>query len=178
MWLAVVGLFACVCGCSVKEVPAGALIVDRVDVIGAEKVDGDALEKRIATSETVHALGGLLEAIPILSYVDALTVEYRTYDRLVLDRDLERVRRWYRARGFYDAEVRAGRVIETEDGHARVEIELSEGEPVLLESAELSFPAWRGALRANAALVDLVTKYPRRTDREPRGTPAFRRGSL
>lgn len=159
MWLAVVGLGASSCACSAREVPAGALIVDRVDVLGAEKVDDEQLKERIATAETSHALGGLLAAMPILSYVDALTVEYRTFDRLVLDRDLERVRRWYRARGFYDAEVRAGRVVETEEGHVRIEIVVVEGEPVSIEKVTLSFPDWQRAFRANAALVDMVSAY-------------------
>ncbi len=162
-----------VVGCSVKEVPAGAQIVDRVDVIGAEKVDEDAMKERIATGKTEHALGGLLAAIPMLTYVDALTVEYRTFDRLVLDRDLERIRRWYRARGFYDAEVSAGRVVKTEEGHVRVEIVVNEGEPVLIEQAELSFPDWRRALRANAALVDIVARYQREPIEAPEVAPRF-----
>ncbi len=159
--------------CSVREVPVGALIVDRVDVIGAEKADPDELVKRLATSKTKHALGGLLAAIPVLSYVDALTLEYHTLDSLILDRDLERVRRWYRARGFYDAEVRAGRVVRTEEGHVRVEIVVFEGEPVLLGSVKLDFADWRRAFRVNSALVDRVASYQAEPIAAPERAPRF-----
>jgi outer membrane protein insertion porin family/translocation and assembly module TamA len=157
----------------VKEVPPGALIVDRVDIIGAETVDDDDLKERLATAKTKRALGGLLAAVPMLTYVDALTVEYRTYDPLVLDRDLQRVKRWLRARGFYDAQVRAGRVVKTEEGHVRIEIEVTEGKPVLIESAKLDFPDWRGAMRLNAEMNDLVRAYTQEPVEGLESSPRF-----
>jgi outer membrane translocation and assembly module TamA len=163
----------CTCACSVKHVPPGALIIDRVDVIGAEKADEDELGDRIATSPTHHALAGLLEAIPTLTYFDALTVQYHTFDKLVLERDLQRVRRWYRARGFYDAEVRAGRVVDTDEGHVRVEIVVSEGEPVTVGAVEIVFRGAEPNEESVAALTELVTAYRQEPIDEAEPAPRF-----
>lgn len=146
-------------GCTVKELPAGSRVIDRVDIHGADKVPEKEVAERIATSETKHALFGILQGTPMLTVFDAMTVEYHTYDRLVLERDLERIRRFYRARGFYDAEVLAGRVVRTEGNHVRVEIEVREGEPVLLGEVALDFPDWRKAFRANVEMLKLVDDY-------------------
>jgi outer membrane protein insertion porin family/translocation and assembly module TamA len=133
-------LLAIVCaGCSVKTVPPRSTLVDRVDVITADKprVAGDDVKKRLVTRATSHFLPfQILAGVPVLGMFDALTVEYATFDRFVLQRDLDRVRRYYRSRGFYEAQVSAGRVVTTEKGHVRVEIVVREGEPVLIGSVE------------------------------------------
>ncbi|MCA9623827.1 MAG: BamA/TamA family outer membrane protein, partial [Myxococcales bacterium] len=140
-------LLVVLAACSTRRLPAGSIIVDRVDIQGVEKVEAQAIEEKIATAETKRALWGVLEGTPLLTVVDAMLVEYQTYDPLILERDLERVRRFYRARGFYDTIVRAGRVIREEKGdHVRIEIEVVEGEPVLIESVDLVFDDWTEAL--------------------------------
>jgi outer membrane protein insertion porin family/translocation and assembly module TamA len=171
--LAIVALAALASGCSAKQVPRGALIIDRVDVIGAEKADEDELADRLATSRTRHALGGLLAAIPVLTYFDALTVEYHTLDKLVLERDLQRVRRWYRARGFYDAEVRAGRVVHTEEGHVRVEIVVHEGEPVTIGDVELVFEGRRAPRVVTEVLREVAASYRREPTEDGEEGPRF-----
>jgi hypothetical protein len=144
-------------GCTTKALPPGSVVIDRVDVHGAEKVDGDDVEEKIATSETKRALWGVLEGTPLLTLLDAMLVEYHTYDRLVLERDLKRVRRYYQARGFYETRVEAGRVMPTKRGHVRVEIVVEEGPPVLIEDVTFDFPDWKRSFNANAVMVTEVT---------------------
>lgn len=57
-------------------------------------------------------------------------LEYSTYDQHVLSRDLLRIERSLRARGYYEAKVVAARVIRVNDHKVHVEIEVAEGEPV------------------------------------------------
>src|SRR5687768_11234292 len=137
-------LLACACalgvatGCAVKPLPKDACtrpdlsgcIIEDVEVLENDVVaDGD-IEGKIATAETSRVLEGTMEHVPILSAWDRLTVEYELFDRFVLERDLARVERYYRARGFYEAHARAGRVIKLEDRKVRVEIVVDEGPPV------------------------------------------------
>ena len=163
----------CVASCTVRPLPPGSRVIDRVDIHGAELVDPDDIKNKIATTETKRALWGILEGTPILTVIDAMTVEYHTYDRLVVDRDMERIRRFYRARGFYDAEVAAGRVVRTQGNHVRVAIIVREGEPVLIEDVDFDFPGWSDAFEANAALVDIVQDYRRGEPSDGEPLPRF-----
>jgi outer membrane protein insertion porin family/translocation and assembly module TamA len=168
-----------VLGCSPSwEVPKNALVIDRVEVEGAEAVDGDDVEAHIATAETARILGGVLEGVPIFTALDAVTVEYRVFDQAVLDRDLERVRRYYRARGFYDALVRAGRVVRQRRGHVRVEIVVDEGLPVLLEDAQLVLPGWEHAMETFGAMVAVVNEYRTEPVEDAEELPRFDEGRL
>src|SRR6185295_5371786 len=82
----------------------------------------------------------------------------------VLERDLVRIERIYRARGFYEANVRAGRVERTKEGHVRVTIVVHEGPRVNvgevrfenvatmpLDDSSVLFPAVRRDLRPGRA---------------------------
>ncbi|WP_437571219.1 autotransporter assembly complex protein TamA [Sorangium sp. So ce542] len=113
---------------------------------GDEVISGDELADRIATAESSHLLGGALEPVPILSIWDALTVEYERFDRFVLERDMARIERYYRARGFYNARARAARVQRTggpgKEGRVRVRIVVSEGQPVKIASVDLQWRDW------------------------------------
>jgi outer membrane protein assembly factor BamA len=160
-------------GCTVKTLPPGSRVIERLDVHGAHSVDVDKLKKRIATSETKHALYGILEGTPILTVFDAMTVEYRTYDRLVLDRDLQRVRRYYHARGFYDVTVRAGRVVQTKGARVRVSIIVDEGEPVLIEKAELEFANAKDLPVIHAQLSAALAGYANGETKSGEPAPRF-----
>jgi outer membrane protein assembly factor BamA len=94
-------------------------VVDEIEIRGAENLDTDPLVEGLATSET-----------PLLFGVIPRVLEYSTYDRAVLARDLERIERWLRARGYYEAKVTAARVVHTDDHYVRVEIDVHEGELV------------------------------------------------
>jgi outer membrane protein insertion porin family/translocation and assembly module TamA len=64
------------------------------------------------------------------------------YDRNVLSRDLDRVERYYRARGYYEAKVTAARVLEpdinddTDVKHVRIELRVDPGKPVIVSKVE------------------------------------------
>jgi outer membrane protein assembly factor BamA len=59
---------------------------------------------------------------------------YDEYDRNVLSRDLARVERYYRARGYYEAKVIASRVLQIDARHVRIEIRVTPGKPVLVRA--------------------------------------------
>jgi outer membrane protein insertion porin family/translocation and assembly module TamA len=112
-------------GCA--SVPEGRLVVDVVQIQGVQAVDTDDIEKRLATAPSPRFLG----------LFRGIVYDYSVFDPRTLDLDLERIERLCRARGYYDARVRAGRVRE-HDGHVSVEIEVDEGAPVLVESVTLA----------------------------------------
>lgn len=118
-------------------------IIEDVRIRGNAEIASDDIEARLATTKSSHIFGGALEHVPLLSVWDNLTVEYERFDRFVLERDLARVERFYRARGYYEAQVRAGRVIRLANGHVRVEIAVDEGAPVRIASVELAWKDWR-----------------------------------
>ncbi|MFT3767644.1 MAG: BamA/TamA family outer membrane protein [Minicystis sp.] len=119
---------------------AGCVIED-VSVAGAQKVPASAVKEKIATAESSHALGGVLADIPIVSVWDRITVDYEKLDPFVLERDLARVERLYRARGYYEAHARAARVRKTGKEKVSVEIVVDEGEPVTVGSVRMD---WQG----------------------------------
>ena len=91
--------------------------------------ESDTLDK-IATAETPKFLG----------LFRGVVYEYEIFDRFVLQRDLARIERYYRARGYYDARARAGRVIQKNDNHVAVEIVVEEGPPVLVDDLQVYWP--------------------------------------
>jgi outer membrane protein insertion porin family/translocation and assembly module TamA len=67
------------------------------------------------------------------------------YDRNVLARDLDRIERYYRARGYYEAKVTAARVLEPDarhtelppgEQHVRLELRVAPGKPVIVRNVE------------------------------------------
>ena len=73
---------------------------------------------------------------------------WSTFNRSVFDQDVKRIVRWYRARGFYEAEVRElafdppaagqGNPCHTEPCEVRVRVVIHEGDPVLVQAVEVS----------------------------------------
>lgn len=115
-------------GCR-HSLPEGALVIRSVDIQGTEAVDPAPLLEGLATAPSPRFLG----------IWDGVAFEYEIYDENLLTRDLERVERYLRARGYYEAKVRAARVIRLEDGRrVRVEIEVVEGVPVLVRRVEVA----------------------------------------
>lgn len=120
----------------------GGCVIEGVDVVGNQAVgDGDIKEK-IATAETSHVIGGVVKNVPVLSLWDRLTVEYERLDPFVLQRDLARIERYYRARGYYEAHVQAGRVLRKKPGEVQVEIAVDEGAPVRVGKIDLEWKDW------------------------------------
>ena len=159
-------------GCAAKVMPK-ARIIDRVDVIGAAEVADEDVKAKIATTDTKRTLGGALKEVPIVDLIDDLTVEYQYFDRFVLQRDLERIRRYYRSRGFYETLVQAGRVVLLPARHVRVEIVIDEGLPVLIGEVHIDFPGWQQAFDTNAKLRDIVAKFEAEPVVGDEGRPRF-----
>jgi outer membrane protein assembly factor BamA len=105
-------------GCS--KLPEGRSAIDDVSVRGARAIDDADLLESLATASSPKFLG----------LFRGLVYEYEVYDRNLLERDMDRIERYYRARGYYAAHARAARVLPTSAGHVRVEIIVEEGEPV------------------------------------------------
>jgi outer membrane protein assembly factor BamA len=114
-------LYACLAGTSCltqRSLPAAGPRIEDVELIGADSVDADQLLEGLAT-----------RASPGWPLV-VLSGDYEYLDEALLERDLERVERFYRARGFYEAKVVGARVIWTDADRVRIEILVSEGSPV------------------------------------------------
>lgn len=120
----------------------GRCIIEDIDIVDIEQVDESDIEGKIATTETSHLLFGAFRQVPVLSILDAASVEYERFDRFVLERDLARIERYYRTRGFYEAHARAGRVTRRADGRVRVEIAVDEGRPVTIGRVDLEWKDW------------------------------------
>lgn len=115
-WLQLLCWLLCV-GCA--SLPEGRSAVDDVEFRGNDELAGSDIQEKIATRPSPRFLG----------IWQGVVYDYEVYDFYVLQRDLERVERLYRARGYYGARARAARVEPTSDGHVRVQIEVDEGPP-------------------------------------------------
>jgi outer membrane protein insertion porin family/translocation and assembly module TamA len=116
--LAAAVLFATT-GCR-KDYPPNAPVVSDVELQGTGQVDTDPIVDGMATAASPKFLG----------IWDGVVFDYEVFEETILERDLERLRRYYRARGYYDARVLAARVIKVDAHHVRVEISVNAGEPV------------------------------------------------
>ncbi len=105
-------------GCS--QLPEGRYAVDDVTIRGTHAIASGDLEQVLATTPS-SKLFGLFRGVAF---------DYQLYDYNVLQRDLARVERFYRARGYYDVHARGGHVFEGKDAHVDVEIIVEEGEPI------------------------------------------------
>ena len=141
-------VFAAAClGCVGKVLPPdactrndlGGCIIEDLDIVDNDAISDGDIEGRVATAETSRVLDGAIQGVPILSVWDSLAVEYELFDRFVLERDLARIERLYRSRGFYEAHARAGRVIRLSKKTVRVEIAVDEGPPIDTTVVQLDF---------------------------------------
>ncbi len=105
------------CGSGCASIPKGAAAVDSVDVEGNDAISESDIEEKIATTESPK----------FLQLFRGVVYDYELFDKAVLQRDLERVERLYRARGYYEAKARAGRVRYKSDTHVEVTIETLSG---------------------------------------------------
>jgi outer membrane protein insertion porin family/translocation and assembly module TamA len=116
------GVALCVSTLSCRSIPNGRAAVDDVRFRGVREVSKSDLSKKIATAPSPKFLG----------LFAGFVYDYELFDPFVLQKDLERVERYYRARGFYQARARAGRVVYTAPNHVRVYVVVEEGPPVLI----------------------------------------------
>jgi outer membrane protein assembly factor BamA len=113
-----------VSGCT--RAPTTRFNLESLKVRGNDNLDDEEIEERIASRETPRFLG----LFPGFIY------DYEVFNRFVLERDLQRIERLYRSRGYYKARARAARVFRS-GSKVRVEIMVDEGKPVLLRRVDL-----------------------------------------
>jgi outer membrane protein insertion porin family/translocation and assembly module TamA len=85
-----------VSGCT--RAPTTRFNLESLKVTGNDNLDDQEIEERIATRETPRFLG----LFPGVIY------DYEVFNRFVLERDLQRIERFYQSRGYYKARARSG----------------------------------------------------------------------
>ena len=136
-------------GCA--SIPQGTAAVDAISVEGTDALSSSDVEEKLATAPSPKFFG----------LFRGLIYDYEIFDRSVLQRDLERVERYYRARGYYEAQARAGRVHYKSEKHVEVTIEVKEGPPVTvseIQIAGIEGLAKKDARAVQRALRQLVKK--------------------
>jgi outer membrane protein insertion porin family/translocation and assembly module TamA len=108
-------------GCS--SIPEGRSAVDEVGFEGVHALSEGELNDKLATTASPKFLG----------LFQGFVVDYQIFDPFVLQTDLQRVERFYRARGYYEAHARAGRVVYDRNDHVRVTIVVDEGALVQID---------------------------------------------
>ncbi|MBK8169581.1 MAG: BamA/TamA family outer membrane protein [Sandaracinaceae bacterium] len=140
-------------GCTLPSIPAGRRGVTALYIHGAERLDERALAVCLATREredlaidistnpnptcgiSPFAASHLRLALWSWPWTD-----WPLFDRVIFDRDIQRIERWYRARGYYDAHVTSAVTTPADDAppeagnQVQIDITLTEGEPVRTES--------------------------------------------
>jgi outer membrane protein assembly factor BamA len=152
---ALLGCLAAAPSCSPKQsLSGGAPFVEDLDIAGAESVDVDRLRQGLATQET-----------PTFLLLRGVVYDYEIFDEAQLERDLERVERFYRARGYHEAKVTGARVIWTSADAVRIVIVVNEGPPVRIGSAGLGPLAVQlsglETIEDPAAVAQIITASPR-----------------
>jgi outer membrane protein insertion porin family/translocation and assembly module TamA len=138
---------ALACGCA--SVAPGQEAIDAVSVRGTKAIAESDVEDKLATEESPRFLG----------VFGGVVYDYEIFNAATLQRDLARVERYYRSRGYYSAHARAGRVIPGMDRHVRVQIVVEEGLPtvngdLVIEGLDTLAPGLQATVRiaARAAL--------------------------
>jgi outer membrane translocation and assembly module TamA len=104
-------------GCS--RIPPGRSAVDSVTILHAKELSAGDIEDKLGTVATTK----------FLFLFQGVAYDYAVYDEAVLQRDMARVERFYRSKGFFDAHARVAHVRYVEGNHVRVEIVVDEGTP-------------------------------------------------
>jgi outer membrane protein assembly factor BamA len=112
-------LFASALSCS--TIPPGRSAVDSVRILDAKSFSASDIEAKLGTQPSRK----------FLFLFQGIAYDYSVYDEAVLQRDMTRVERFYRAHGFMDAHARVSRLYQVKSDHVRVEIVVEEGPPTI-----------------------------------------------
>src|SRR5579859_1128236 len=109
--------------------PPGRYVIDEVDVdrVILPGIDPDGVSRGVSESDVRDKIATAASGRFLGFFPRGVVLDYELFDPYVLERDLSRIERIYRARGYYEAHVRAGRVERTSDGHVSVHILVHEG---------------------------------------------------
>lgn len=128
-----------------NQIPEGKDVVDAVHLQGVPPRQEGEVAQGLSTKETPRFLG---------VFPKGFVFEHETFDESALEKDLQRVERQLRRRGYYQAKVTAARVVRLGEDRVRVEIEVDPGERVHIRRvrtkglAELPFDAAEHAVRS------------------------------
>jgi outer membrane translocation and assembly module TamA len=136
-------------GCA--SVPQGSAAIDSVRIVGARAIDSSEIADKLATKESPRFLG----------LFRGFANDYTTYDASVLQRDLARIERYYRGRGFFEARARVARVFYVAAEHVRIEIVVEEGPPVLNDQVRIEGTGELPPSVAEAARLAAASSMPR-----------------
>ncbi|RYZ08355.1 MAG: hypothetical protein EOO73_07850 [Myxococcales bacterium] len=150
-WLFLLLVVSLALGCT--RAPSQRFNLQSLKVTGNSQLEDAEIEERIASRETPRFLG----LFPGVIY------DYEIFNRFVLERDLQRIERLYRSRGYYEAHARAAHVYR-DGAKVRVEIVVEEGQPVLLRRVDVHGleklpPALRAEARS-AVLSEMPLEEP------------------
>jgi outer membrane translocation and assembly module TamA len=164
-------------GCA--SIERGRYAVTRLELQGMQQMRPESLRECLLTRERERLtirLGAATatcseppfsSAPPELKLWSWSWTDYPTFNRSVLDQDVARILRWYRARGFYEAtvtnvvvdpaEAARGKPCSTPPCLAHVQVQIHEGEPIRVHGVDIGglgalSPALRETLREAAAL--------------------------
>jgi outer membrane protein assembly complex protein YaeT len=96
--------------------------IEKIEITGNEKFSGDALAGEILT--TTRPWYRFWQDPPV-------------FDPVTFKEDLERLRRFYEARGYYGTEVSHDLVVDAEQSRVTAKIELREGAPVIVSAVDV-----------------------------------------
>ena len=143
--------FALAALCSCATIPSGETGVHDLTINGMHQLDDEALKVCLATQERERSgftLGNASDPECGVPPFDASRLPVRlwawpwtdwpTYDETVWNRDIARVARWFRARGYYDARVvSSSQTPNPEESTIDLALQVEENQPVLVHSIEL-----------------------------------------
>ena len=138
-------------GCS--KIPPGRSAVDSVRILNAKALTAGEIEEKLGTQASTK----------FLFLFQGVAYDYEVFDESVLQRDMARIERLYRAKGFFDAHARAGRVFRVNASHVRVEIAVEEGQPTINRNVTVVGLETLPADVAAAALAAARDGLPRRS---------------
>jgi outer membrane protein assembly factor BamA len=112
-----IGLLLLCLSLACSKIPPGRSAVDSVTIHNARSVSAGELEGKLATQASAK----------FLFLFQGVAYEYSVYDEAVLQRDMARLERAYRAKGFLDAHARVAAVRQVTRKHVVVDIVVDEG---------------------------------------------------
>lgn len=104
-----------------SKIPPGRSAVDSVRILHAHELSARDVRDKLATQASPK----------FLFLFQGVAFDYSVYDESVLQRDMARVERFYRSKGFFEAHARVARVIQVKPNHVRIEIVVDEGRPTI-----------------------------------------------
>lgn len=134
-------------GCARQPYPREP-IVEELSIDGVPESEAEKAREGLATQESGR----------LLFIWDGVTSDYETLDDTVMQTDIERIERYFEARGYYNAKVLHARVLRNDEHRVRIEVEVDRGEPVLTRRIRLTGVEGIDIKAATATLTSIRVK--------------------